>query len=89
MGTFAELAIKPVAIQQRHEELEVFFFAVVGGGRHQQKMAGDASQELTQFKAASFIDLAAEVVGRHFVGLIDHDQIPLGLGQQLLVFLTA
>ena len=89
VGTLAELAIEAVTVQQRHKELEVFFFAVVGRGRHQQVVARETTQELAQLKAPGFIDLVAEVVGRHFVGLVHHNQIPLSLGQQLLVFLVA
>ena len=89
MSAFAELAVEAVTVEQRHEELEVFFLAVVGRGRHQQVMACETAQELAQLKARGFINLVAKVVGRHLVGLVHHNQIPLGLGQQLLVFLVA
>ena len=89
MGTLAELAVEAVAVQQRHEELEVFFLAVVGCSRHQQVVAGKAAQELAQLESACLVDLVAEVVGRHLVGLVHHDQVPLGLRQQLLVLLVA
>jgi hypothetical protein len=36
----AELALESVAIEQRHEELEVLLLAVVRRRRHQQEVAG-------------------------------------------------
>jgi hypothetical protein len=36
----AKLALEAVAVEQRHEELEVLFLAVVRRRRHQQEVAG-------------------------------------------------
>ena len=89
MRAFAELAVEAVAIQQGHEQLEVFFLAVVRRGRHQQEVARQAAQQLAELETRGFVDLAAEVAGRHLVGFVHDDQVPLGLGQQLLVILVA
>ena len=82
--TVAELAVETVRIQQRHEQLKVFFFAVVRRGRHEQKVARDGAQQFTQLKTLGFFDLVAEVAGRQFVRLIDDDQIPMGEPQLFL-----
>jgi hypothetical protein len=58
----AKLAVEPVRIQQRHEELKVFFLAVVRRGRHQQKVARDGAQQFAELKTLGFFDLVAEVV---------------------------
>ncbi len=39
-----ETALEPVAVEQRHEELEVVLLAVVGRRRHEQKVAGEAAK---------------------------------------------
>ena len=51
-------------------------------------MAGDVAEQLAELKALGLLELAAEVVRAHPVGLIDDHQIPLGLRQlseQILV----
>ena len=58
-------------------------------GGHQQQMAGDPTEQLAELEALSLLQLAAEVVGAHAVGLIDDDQIPLGLLQLRLQLLVA
>ena len=40
----AELALEAVAVEQRHEKLEVLLLAVVRRGRHQQEVPGDAGR---------------------------------------------
>ena len=75
----AEAALEAVAVQERHEELEVRFLAVVRGGRHEQEMARQAGQQLPEAVAAGVADLAAEEGGRHLVGLVADDQVPAGL----------
>ena len=44
MGAVAELAVEAVGVQQRQKDLEVLLLAVVGGGGHQQEVAGDGPQ---------------------------------------------
>ena len=44
-------------------------------------MAGDVAEQLAELKALGLLELAAEVVRTHPVGLIDDHQVPLGLGQ--------
>ena len=82
------LALEPVAVEQREEELEVLLLAGVRGGGHQQQVAGDVAQQLAELEALGLLELAAEVVGAHAVRLVDDHEVPLGLrelGQQVLV----
>ena len=58
-----KLAFEPVAVEKRHEELEVFLFAVVRGGRHQEEVAREAGEETAQLVALRLLDLAAEEGG--------------------------
>jgi hypothetical protein len=81
VGAVAELAVEAVAVQQAHEQLEVFFLAVVRRGRHQQQVAGDAAQQFAQLEALSLVDLVSEVAGRELVRLIDHHQVPVRKAQ--------
>jgi hypothetical protein len=37
----AKPPLEAVSVEESHEELEVFFLAVVGGRRHQQEVAGE------------------------------------------------
>ena len=71
------------------EELEVLLLAVVRRGRHQQQVPGEPRQELAQAVALGVLDLAAEEGGRHLVGLVEDDQIPVGLLQLRLHVLVA
>ena len=41
MNAVAKAPLEPVTVDERHEELKVFLFPVVRGGRHQQEMAGE------------------------------------------------
>ena len=36
-------------------------------------------EQLAELEALGLLELAAEVVGAHAVGLVDDDQVPLGL----------
>ena len=74
----AELALEPVRVEQRQEELEVLLLAGVRRGGHQQEVPRGAAQHLAELVALGLLDLAAEVVGRHLVRLVDDDQVPLG-----------
>ena len=75
------LALEPVAVKQREEELEVLLLAAVRGRGHQQQVAGDVAEQLAELEALGLLQLAAEVVGAHAVGLVDDHEVPLGLGQ--------
>ena len=83
------LAFEPVAVQQRQEELEVLLLAAVRRGGHQQQVAGDVAELLAELEALGLLQLAGEVVGAHAVGLVDDDEIPLGLRQLGLEDLVA
>ena len=86
MNAVPKAALEPVAVDERHEELKVFLFPVVRRGRHQQEMAGEARKQLTQPVALRVLDLAAKERGRHFVGLVAHDEVPTAVGSlQLLL----
>ena len=48
----AEPALEAVAVEQRHEELEVLFLAVVRRRRHQQEVAGERREQLRRAGSA-------------------------------------
>ena len=88
VGGLGVLAFEAVAVEQRKEELKVFFLARVWCRGHQQQMSCDAPEHFTEQEAFRFLQLAAEVVGTHTVRLVDDNEVPLGLpelGLQLLV----
>ena len=87
----AELALEAVAVEQGHEELEVFLFAVVGGGSHEEEVTGQVGEQLAEAVALGVAQLVAEVAGRHFVGFVADDQVPVAVAglQFLLHFLVA
>jgi hypothetical protein len=76
----AELALEAVAVEQRHEELEVFLLAVVGRGRHQQEVTCQGREQLAEAVALGVFDLVAEEGGRHLVGLVADHQVPAAVG---------
>ena len=78
MDAVAEAALEAVAVEQRHEELEVLFLAVVRRGRHQQEVARERREELAEPVALGVLDLAAEEGGRHLVRLVADDRGPSG-----------
>ena len=76
----AEAALEAVAVEQCEEELEVLLLAVVRRGRHQQQVTRQTAQQLREPVAPGVLDLAAEEGGRELVRLVEHDQVPAGLG---------
>src|SRR5260364_61762 len=80
MHPVAELALEAVAVEERHEELEVLLLAVVRRRRHQQEVARELREELPQPIALGVLDLAAEEGRRELVRLIDHDEVPAAIG---------
>ena len=56
-------ALKTVAVKQRHEKLEIFLFAVMGGCRHEEKMARQAGEELPKVIPFGVFDFATEERG--------------------------
>ena len=48
----AEVALETVAIEQRHEELEVLLLAVVRRRRHQQEVAREVREQLRRADSA-------------------------------------
>jgi hypothetical protein len=80
---------EPVGVQQRHEELEVLVLAVVGGGGHQQQVAGAGTEPFTELVQLGLADLPTPDVGRQPVRLVDHDQIPRLAHRTVLQLLVA
>ena len=75
----AEPAFEAVAVEQRKEELEVLLLAGMRRGGHQQEVAGGGAEDLAELVLLGLLDLGTEEVGRHAVGLVDDDQVPVGL----------
>ena len=61
--------------------MEVFFFAVVRGGCHQQQVPGSFTDALGKSKASGFFEFGSEVVCGQFVGFVEYDQIPASFQQ--------
>lgn len=76
MDAVAEAALKAVAVEQGHEQLEVLFLTVVRRRRHQQEVARPPRQKLSEPIALGVANLAPEETGRHLVRLVAYDQIP-------------
>ena len=76
MHAVAETPLETVAVEQRHEELEVLFLAVVRRRRHQQEVPRERREQLAEPVALGVLDLAAEERGRHLVRLVADDEIP-------------
>ena len=76
MDAVAEAPLEPIAIKQRHEQLEVLFLPVVRRGRHQQEMSRQRREQLPEPVPLRVLRLATENRGRHFVSLVTHDEIP-------------
>ena len=86
MHAVAELAFEAVAVEQREEELEVLFLAVVWRGSHQQEMAREAGEELAEPVALRILHFAAKESGRELVRLVADDQVvPTVRGAKLLL----
>ena len=84
-------ALKTVAIEQRHEELEILLLAVVRCCGHQEEMPRQAREELAEVIALGVLDFAAEERGRELVGLVADDQVPAafrGLQLSLHIFVA-
>ena len=91
MHAVTKATLETVAVEEGHEELEVFLFAVMRRGRHQQKVTGQAGQQLAQAVALGVVDLTAKEGRRHLMRLVTHDQVPAtirGLKLMLYVFIA-
>ena len=60
MDSIAEASFKAVAVQERHEQLEVFLLAVVRRRRHEQEVAGKSREQLAEPVALRRLDLAGK-----------------------------
>ncbi len=60
----------------------------MGCGGHHQEMPGSGREQLTQLKSFGLVDRIAEVIGRHLMGFVHDDQIPLCNGQLFLELFT-
>ena len=76
MHAVNEAALRPVAIQQGHEKLEVLLLPVVRRRRHQQEVPGQGRQQLAEAIPLRVFDLAAEERRRQLVCLITNNQVP-------------
>ena len=86
MHAVAKTPLEAVAVDERHEELEVLLLPVVRGRGHQEEVAGETRQQLAQPIALRVLDLAAEEGGRHLVRLVAHDEVPAAIRRlQLLL----
>src|ERR1035441_3040023 len=89
MNAVAEFAVEAVGVEEREEQLEVLFLAVMGRGRHQKQVAGAGAELFRKLEAAGLLQLAAEEMRREFVGLVEHDEVPAGGAKLILKLLVA
>ncbi|MBM4343561.1 MAG: hypothetical protein FJ100_09305 [Deltaproteobacteria bacterium] len=89
MDAAVRLAFEAVAVEQRQEQVEIGFVAIVGRGRHQQEVGAVARQQLTKVVAVRVLGLPAIEVRRHLVRFVANNQVPgrrsLQLALQILV----
>ena len=76
MNAVTESAFEAVAIEKRHEELEVFFFAVMRRCGHQQEVAREARQHLPKPITFRVLDFSAEKRRGEFVCFVADHEIP-------------
>lgn len=69
-----------VGVEKRHEELEVCLLPIVRRGRHQEKIARAAAEQLAEPIPLRFLYLAAEVGSGHPVRLVADHEVPLWRG---------
>ena len=81
MHAIAGTAFEAVAVEQRQEKLEIFILAVMRRRGHQQKMPRELAEKLAEPIALGVLDLAAKEGGRHLVGFVANDKVPVGVGQ--------
>ena len=81
MDAVAELALEAVAVEERHEELEVLLLAVVRRRRHQQEVARELGEQLRQPVPLGVFDFAAEERRRELVRFVADDEVPPAIGR--------
>lgn len=81
----AELALEPVSVKQRQEELEVLLLAVVRRRGHQEEVARKTGEDLPQPVALRILDLSSKKGRRKLVGLVADDQVIAAVGGTKLV----
>src|SRR5262249_2411486 len=90
MRAVAELALKAVRVEQRHEKLKILLLAVMRRGGEQQKVARDFAEQLAQLVSLRRFNLAAEKRRRQLVRLVADDYIPVGVFEpRLHIFVAA
>jgi len=90
MDAVTESPLKAVAIQEGHEELKVFFFAVVGSRRHEQEVPRQSRELLPQSVTFRCLYFPRKERSGHFVGFVHHDKVPIRLFEfRLDVFVAA
>jgi hypothetical protein len=62
MDPIAEFALEAVSIEERHEDLEVFFLPVMRCRRHQEEVATMATDHSAQVVSLRELDLGAKNV---------------------------
>ena len=82
-------ALEAIAVEQGEEEFEVLLLAVVRRRRHEQQIPGGRGDEFAELVSLGLLLLTTEPVGGHLVGLVDDDQIPVGLLEQFLDVLVS
>ena len=85
VDSLAVAALEAVAVEERHEELEVVLVPVVGRGGHEEEVSASFAERLAQPVALGELHFAAQVVGAHAVGLVADDEVPLRSGPELFL----
>jgi len=84
----AGLAVEAVGIEQREEQLEVLFLAVVGRGR-QQQVADMRAELLGKAEAPGLFQLRPGIMGGKLVGLVKDGEVPAWRAELLLELFIA
>jgi len=89
VNPITEFALKPVAVQQGHEQLEILFLPIVRCGGQEKKMPGDRRKQLPQLMSFGSADFATPEGGAHLVRFIADNNVPVrGLQFFLYFFVT-
>ena len=73
------MVTEAVAVDERHEELEVLLLATVRRGGHQQQVPGLVAELASQLITLGPLDLAGPDMRAHLVCLIRNNEVPVDL----------
>ena len=80
VDAITEASLEAVAVEQGEEELKILLLPIMGRRGHQQQVAGEGAEQLTEPVALGILQLATEEGRRELVRLIADHQVPAAIG---------